>query len=122
MTVLCNRCGKYFSILKEGIMVLSKDGYDVTYYECPHCKEKYLVCIFDDKMRELVDRRRTLEQILRIAKTKRFRKEAIRKHLKEYENVKAEQKALEKELKPIGMDILNDIGKGEDEDGEHHSD
>ena len=121
MTVQCNKCGEYFTVLREGIMVLQDDGYNVTFFVCPHCKEKYLICIFDKKMHELLERRRQLEQILRIARAKKFRAETIRRYVKEYEKVKADQKAYADELKPIGEEIIKRSGKGEDEDGEEHN-
>ena len=121
MTVKCNKCGKYFTILREGVMVLQDNGYDVTYFTCPHCKEKYLIGVFDKKMHDLIERRRQLDQILRIARSKHFRAETIRQYIKEYEKVKADQKTLAKELVPIGKEILKKIGKGEDEDGKEHN-
>lgn len=121
MTSTCNKCGKDFSLLRENIFVVQEDEYDVSYLECPHCKEKYLIGVFDKKMHDLIERRRQLEQILRIARAKKFRAETIRRYVKEYEKVKADQKALADELKPIGEEIIKRSGKGEDEDGKEHN-
>ncbi len=121
MTSTCNKCGKDFTLLRENIFVVQEDGYDVSYLECPHCKEKYLICTFDKKMHDMVARRRQLENVIRIAREKKFRPGTIRKYIREREAIIAEQKKHADELKAIGEEIMNKVGKGDESDGEEHN-
>ena len=117
----CNKCGKDFSMRPQDICTVQGEEYDVTYFECPYCKERYLICTFDKKMHDLIARRRQLEQVICIARGKKFRSGTIRKYIQERKTVIAEQKKHAEKLKPIGEEIMNNVGKGEDADGKEHN-
>lgn len=119
----CNKCGKDFNITRENVFAIQEGEYSVSYFECPDCKEKYLIGVYDDKARELISQRRQIEQILRISREKHFRPNTVRKYIQEREKVISEQKKLFETLKPIGEEILKSKAEGEGKNvKEHHTD
>ena len=121
MMTTCNKCGRDFSMRPQDIFNVRDEEYDITYFECPHCKERYLICTFDKKMHDMVARRRQLEYVIRIAREKKFRPGTIRKYIQEREAIIAEQKKHAEELKTIGEELMNKVGKGDESDVEEHN-
>ena len=54
MNVICNFCSKEFTMKKEMLKEENtKDKYLEIFYNCPNCGKKYLVCVLNNKCREL---------------------------------------------------------------------
>lgn len=55
--ILCNKCGAEFDVT----LYERKDGdLDITYIQCPHCDEEYLVSVTDGVLRNAVEECRCL--------------------------------------------------------------
>lgn len=46
--ICCNKCDKEFSIEAKNIKTIIIDNIKVQYFECKHCKEKYITSCIDD--------------------------------------------------------------------------
>lgn len=102
----CNECGEIFNVGQEDVQLLVSYPYEVQYIICPHCGSKYHVLTTDVGMRELIAKRVAIQQKIRAAHNKRFRKVAIQSYYRELEIIKSEQKALEPTLRNIGEAML----------------
>lgn len=79
--VICDKCKKEFKLRKNDIKTQSFLGIDEEYYNCPRCKEKYVVVVTNIKTKIL---RKEID-VLRSYKNKNKEQyELIENKLKEY--------------------------------------
>ena len=120
MKPTCKKCEKFFDIVPKYVKVQHEKATGIVYYECPHCKEKYLSFVLDAKMDELIKKRQVLETRIYVARAKKFRRKTIDGYYVELKKVITEQEKHWEELKPIGEEILSNLGK-ESTDEKHNS-
>ena len=62
--IYCNKCGAEFSL---SILERKEGDLDVTYIQCPHCKEEYLVSVTDSILRDAIQEHNRLMEKARTA-------------------------------------------------------
>lgn len=103
--VVCNKCGKDFAPGTVEHQAVQAEGLEIEFFQCPHCGARYHVFTADAKMVELQSRRRALRQAIRLSQKKRLGR-ALKRLIREDEELKAEQLRLEPDLKRRGKEIL----------------
>jgi phage terminase large subunit GpA-like protein len=107
------KCNQDFEFSTEIIKKLNEGEYEVQYMTCPHCGKNYHILTIDDAMRELVNKRRGVENRLKWAQKKKMHAKQIRKLIREQAQIKAQQKTMLPELAKIGAEILTKWELGE---------
>lgn len=118
MTFTCEKCGEEIMTAAKTIQNVHEEDCDISYCVCQHCGAKNLICVFDEKMHELVKERVHIEELIRIARIKHFRPDTINKYLAQHKKVADDLKFHADLLKPIGLRYLKKIEEGEGENGE----
>ena len=109
--IYCNKCKKQFIMGDYNIASLKKGDLEVQYFSCPSCGEKYLYFTSDSKMRDLIQRRKTVQKKLLAANAKQFQERAFKKYLQELDKIKKEQLKILPALKARGEKILRGEGR-----------
>lgn len=104
--LVCDSCKTEFNVDDEKLLKVTEGDIEVQYFECPKCERKYIVFTTNERMRELVEKRRLLAAQIILARSKRFRPSTINGYLKKMQKLKEEQLKLRTELAPIGQKIL----------------
>lgn len=103
----CTKCGERF-VLDDSCLGSIKEGdLEVTYFSCPACGERYHVLTSDSKMRELIERRKAVQEKILAAHAKKFQERTFKKYMREYDKIKREQEAMVPALKAAGEKILH---------------
>ncbi len=104
--MVCNKCGKVFAADPALFEQVESGDLVVQYFSCPECGEKYQVITTDTEMRELIEKRKSIQQSINTARTKKFRQKTIQQYIKELDRIINQQKMLLPELKRRGEEIL----------------
>lgn len=103
---LCNKCGKSFAADPALFEQVESGDLVVQYFSCPECGEKYQVITTNTEMRKLIEERKSTQQSITAARTKKFRQKTIQQYVKELDRIITRQKRLLPELKRRGEEIL----------------
>lgn len=112
-TTTCNKCGQEFAVDVHRLSTVKEGDFVVQYLSCPGCGERYHVFTSDKEMRELVGRRKAVQQQIRMGHAKKFNRKTLRKYEQELDRIKRKQEKMWPALKATGEKIL----RGED----HHA-
>lgn len=113
-TTSCNKCGQEFTLDEHRFGSIREGDFVVQYFSCPACGERYHVFTSDKEMRELVGRRKAVQEQIRMGHAKKFNRKTLRKYAQELERIKRKQETMMPTLKATGEKILH--GKGGDQD------
>ena len=111
---ICNECGQEFTIGEHHFGTIQEGNFVVQYLSCPICGKRYHVFTSDKEMRELVGRRKAVQEQIRMGHAKKFNRKTLRKYAQELERIKRKQETMMPTLKATGEKILH--GKGGDQD------
>ena len=103
----CNKCGEIFDLVPERYHQLQEEGLTVDYFDCPFCLARYHIFTADAAMNELIQKRKAMNQKIRLARVAKARKKTIFGYQRELEKIKREQLKLEETLSPRGAEIMN---------------
>lgn len=106
MNVSCDECQKEFWLDRPHILTMTSGDYEVQYFQCPYCRKKYHVLTSDAEMRGLIGERSRIAGSIRLARAKHFKEATIKKMIVKLDKIKQQQEEKEKELKPIGEQLL----------------
>lgn len=109
--IMCNACGNIFDVKK--ILAKKHGDYEVQYFVCPKCGQKYQIITTDSKLRDLIQRRKRIDRKFQLMRGKHFRKEAIQNLELELSEVKSTSERMAKDLKEVGERILMQDGKNQ---------
>ncbi|MDD6301206.1 MAG: hypothetical protein PUA58_05670 [Ruminococcus sp.] len=107
--IKCNTCGNIFDVKK--ILAKKCGDYEVQYFACTKCGQKYQIITTDSKLRDLIQRRKRIDRKFQLMRGKHFRKEAIQKMEFELSEVKEVSERMAKDLKEVGERILMQDGE-----------
>lgn len=110
----CNKCKREF-ILSPGLLTSLDDGeLHVDFFSCPFCSDKYLYFASDEKMRELVQERRRIADMIRAGQAKGFKQKTLRRYIRDMDRVKARQMEIYPALKERGERLLEKYREASD--------
>lgn len=105
--VICDDCQK--QILTEDSSIFGSfvvGDLVVHYFRCPHCGRKYHVLTTNTELRQLITKRKGVEQQLQLAHQKHFKAKTIKSLIYNLDVLKAEEVELADGLKVLGMNLL----------------
>jgi len=106
-TSICNKCGQEFAVDEHRFGTIKEGDFVVQYLSCPACGARYHVFTSDKEMRELVGRRKAVQEQIRMGHAKKFNRKTLRKYEQELERIKRNQEKMMPSLKAIGEKILH---------------
>ena len=65
--LVCDSCKTEFNVDDEKLLKVTEGDIEVQYFECPKCERKYIVFTTNERMRELVEKRRLLAAQIRLS-------------------------------------------------------
>lgn len=104
--IICDDCQKEFSLTPSDFSAIEDGDLRVEFFICPHCRSKHLYFASDTKMRELVQKRRRIADMIRAGQTKGFKQKTLRQYIRMMDSVKAKQKEIYPALKVRGEQLL----------------
>lgn len=104
--VLCDRCKRSIGI--GGIMVqnLRAGEYEVSFFCCPHCGQKYLINTTDLEQRQLFREQRKQRENIRAGRAKNFKMKVLQRYAKTAEKAKCRAKQRSADLNQIGAALI----------------
>ena len=104
--IQCDKCGYVFVITKERMGTVEDGDLKADYLTCPSCKARYLYFASDEEMRELVQERRRIADMIRAGQAKGYKQKTLRRYIRIMDKVKAKQKEIYPALKVRGEQLL----------------
>lgn len=112
--IQCNKCGNWFALDRHYFDTVQEGDFVVQFFSCPACGMRFQVFTSDKEMRELVERRKIVQQKIHIGHAKKFSRKALHKYEQELEKIKRKQEKMMPTFKVIGEKILHGEGGGQD--------
>ena len=106
--ILCDNCQKEFSLTPSDFSAIEDGDLRVEFFICPHCRSKHLYFASDTKMRELVQERRRIADMIRAGQVKGFKPKTLRRYIQMMDKVKAKQMEVYPGLKERGERLLKE--------------
>ena len=91
--IICDKCSKeikeHTTRQKSWVVAKDKNGKDIEeiFFICPHCKAKYTITYMNEEQRELIQKRKRLQQTYKYSKTVELKKNC-KERSKEQNDVK----------------------------------
>ena len=92
--VECNGCKQMIYLIGAQIGHVEEGDLHIDYFTCPYCGKKYVSFASDVPMRELITRRRALQEKLKVAQANKFREKTIRQYVRAVDKIKAQQEKM----------------------------
>lgn len=78
--IICDKCSKeikeHQAWEKSRVVAKDKNGKDIEeiFFICPHCKAKYTITYINEEQRELIQKRKRLQQVYKYSKAVELKK------------------------------------------------
>lgn len=99
--IICDKCSKeikeHQARQKSRVVAKDKNGKDIEeiFFTCPHCDTKYTITYMNDEQRELIQKRKRLQQVYKYSKNPEFK----RNYIDEEQEILKRQLKIARELK-----------------------
>lgn len=99
--IICDKCSKeikeHQTRQKSRVVAKDKNGKDIEeiFFTCPHCGTKYTITYMNEEQRELIQKRKRLQQVYKYSKAPEFKKN----YMDEEQEILKRQLEIARELK-----------------------